>query len=189
MHEEKEWYEIITKKEKEIIERGQEAYASAFRNPFQKYRVELYEDGDISVLGDLAGGSHVTKAVALGQGIVLFDFCFQEGQDINLSDESIIDKAEEKAINIDKFLSIQEEQGKSLELTIKDNLNELEPDSERRKLLEEMLDECLEDEIQMDIDNYSYDEVMKKLDICKDSLDVPEKKQNTPNLFMTGRSR
>lgn len=91
--------------------------------------------------------------------------------------------------NIDEFLSIQEEQGKSLELTIRDNLNELEPDSERRKLLEEVLDECLEDEIQRDIDNYSYDEVIKKLETCKDFLDVPEKKHNTPNLFMTGRSR
>lgn len=187
----REWYTLIENKEKEIMKKGQEAYASALHNTWQKYRVELSEDGAVSVHSDLAGDDHVTKEVRLEKAIVLFSFCFQEGQNINLSDEQIIDKAEKKSFNIDNFISLQEEQGGSLEQIIRDNLNELEPDDEKRSQLNELLAECFEEELQWDIDNYSCTEVEKKLNTCKNCFDVPEpeQKQSSPNLFLTGRSR
>lgn len=188
----REWYQLMKDRKEDIMELGKQAYAEALRNPNIKCRVELTEDGDVSTHIDMAGSDHRTREVFIGEAIVLFSFCFQEGPDIEIPDEEIMEKAEEKSVKLDAFLTLQEEEpSSSLEIIIRDNLEELEPDDEKRKLLNEVLDECMEEAIQCDIDNFAYDEVEKKLDECMESYDEPEpeKKQNAPNLYMSGKCR
>ncbi len=173
--------QLIEKHEKEILEIGEAAYAKAIRNPLLKYSVVILEDGSLKCWYQGAGQSNVLQEEITGEAFTLFEFSFENGTNIEISDEIILEALKEEQIpdlQIEIICKEAEEEGVGLERFIKENNPELE----------KIINACYESEIEADIANYAWDESERKLEETKERLSsmLPKTSHKPP---ITGRSR
>lgn len=159
----KEWLELIEKKEEEIIETGIKAYEDALNNKHLRFIVEMDEDGEVYSWYDIAGGNSFHSTAFNGTAIELFQFCFQY-YDVEITEEMIVDKLNEKGYGnrIEELKAEAEEEYTSLESVINNNHEELF----------EVIEECQKEVIEFEISEYAREGSEQKLEYIKEQLKI-----------------
>lgn len=101
-----EWKVLAEAKEEEIKNKLEDAYIMAMHNKHMQFSVYLWDDGDITILQDIASGNSEYTAKINGQCINIYTFCFAN-YDIELKSDSY--ELEEAITEYDYSLSEYQE--------------------------------------------------------------------------------
>lgn len=157
------WLELINEKEEEILAAGEEAYKEALNNTNLQYIVEINEDGEVYTWYDIAGRSVFHASTYNGTSIEVLHFCNRYYKP-EITDESIEIKLEEKgyASMIDELRERAKEDRTSIESII------MSGDCQE---LQEVVEECRQDEIDFMVSEYAREETKDKLENLRSQLE------------------
>jgi len=110
---------LVEEKEEELIDALMRAFCESIDHTHLKFNVELYDDGDIRVWEDLAGGNSITNSSFNGTSVCVASFCNQYLEAEVEADEDEKEwfewykneyKAEEATNRLDYFVKTLEDQ-------------------------------------------------------------------------------
>ena len=149
------WVKLIKEKYNEIVDAGITAYKEARHNPHLEFVVEM-DEYSIEVWYCPAGSLSFHASVQQGTAIELMRLCFRYDE-INISDETIIEKLKEKGYK--KWIDELENKAAKHHISIEVLINSCYPGFKN-----EILPECREEEIEVEIGMYGNEYVVDVLD-------------------------